>query len=227
LSSGPWDQEFKVLRRLESWERAAAAIPALQPWLDSKLAEPVSEVFAFGGLQNTLHDFAPGGEPAVLGWVPVGDSLCHTNAVFAWGVSLALDNALRLAEVVRAKGTPSLERDYHAAVWPTAASRYQASAELDSCRSRAWRGESIEGPEHDRARLIRTVIAPAVLADSAVARAFLRRLMLLDDANAIFRNEEVLTRARAAAEAAALQGRSPLGPSRSEMLELMAIPAST
>ncbi len=91
----PRDSDLKILRRVDAFEAAVAAIPSLHSW--TSRSEPITDVLAGGGLQNSLRRYRSGGRRGVPGLVPVGDALCHTNPMFALGLSQSLIHAFALA----------------------------------------------------------------------------------------------------------------------------------
>ncbi|RSS82988.1 NAD(P)-binding protein [Streptomyces sp. WAC06614] len=90
------DPTRTALRDPAVFEAAARCFAPGQTWLDLG-AEPLSEVWAAAGLDNRWCALVDELGPVVTGFVPVGDSLTHTNPTLAQGSSLALWAASRVA----------------------------------------------------------------------------------------------------------------------------------
>src|SRR5262249_41677631 len=91
----PQDRELKVLRRVDAFEAAVAAMPSPPPGTAPR--EPVTDAPPMGRLQPSLRRYSSGRRRGVPGFVPVGDALCHTNPMFALGLSQSLIPAFALA----------------------------------------------------------------------------------------------------------------------------------
>lgn len=96
----PEDEQLKSLRHEAAFEAVIKATPLLAGWTAPENAEPISPVYAMGGLDNTIRTPAPGRESA-RGFFSVGDALCTTNPSYGRGVSLALREAFELADLLR------------------------------------------------------------------------------------------------------------------------------
>lgn len=92
------DTLLKTVHRADRFETVARAVPAIAPWLGS--AEPMTEVFAFGALQNTLRRTVEDGRRLVLGLHLIGDAACTTNPTGGRGVSYAVATASRAAQLI-------------------------------------------------------------------------------------------------------------------------------
>lgn len=103
---------------------------------------------------------------------------------------------------------------------------YRLAVENDRARTRryqgepAWDGATEDGDEG----FIRTVVAAAANEDAAIFRAHKRRESLLDPPGALAQNTAVLERARAFAAVRQPAPESPerRGPTRDELLQIMA-----
>jgi 2-polyprenyl-6-methoxyphenol hydroxylase-like FAD-dependent oxidoreductase len=90
------DADMPLLRRVEAFDAACAAIPGLADWIDPALAVPTSRVLVGGRLQNVFRPQR--GRP---GLVAVGDSLATTAPTAGRGVAMAsmqIDAILRLLD---------------------------------------------------------------------------------------------------------------------------------
>ena len=201
-----FDPELKAMRDPRAFAAVCGLLPAFAPWADPERAEPVGDVVAMGGLQNVLR-----ARPSAPGVVAVGDSLCHTNAAYGWGISLGMRHAAALADTLAAGATGSeLGREYLAAVLPDAHARWTLSAQLDRARARRWRGEPAR--EDDLLAAVMPRLAPATLADATVFRAMMRVNHLLASPDELLA-PELVEYARAASVAP-----PPAPPSRAEAL---------
>ncbi|MET9819714.1 FAD-dependent oxidoreductase [Streptomyces sp. NPDC006355] len=93
----PSDEGLKGLRDTAGFERAAALFTEFAPWLGDGVSEPLTDVVPMAGLRNTLRTLAPG---APAGYFPLGDALCTTDPAFGRGASVAIYQAVRLAEAL-------------------------------------------------------------------------------------------------------------------------------
>ena len=98
-----------------------------------------------GSLQNTFRHYTRDGRPTVGHFVPVGDALCHTNPMFALGLSQSIIHAFALASALDGSGDTNSATDaYYAAVESEAAERYALVRATDEDRVRMWRGEHVD-----------------------------------------------------------------------------------
>src|SRR5262249_28772046 len=72
----PQDRELKILRRMDAFEAAVAAMPSLHSW--TSRSEPITDVLPMGSIQNSFRRYGSGRRHGVPGFIPVGDALCHT-----------------------------------------------------------------------------------------------------------------------------------------------------
>jgi 2-polyprenyl-6-methoxyphenol hydroxylase-like FAD-dependent oxidoreductase len=217
-----WDEELRALRHPSVLEAVVRRVPVAAPWIDPSMSEPISDVATMAGPTNQLRDFVIDGRPMALCYLPVGDAFCTTNPIFAWGVSLAMTQAFAAAtQIERNPDDPgSAAICYREDVFAEAERCFEYSAANDRLRRFKCRGESV--PEADRKyqeleQLVREGIAPAVPGDPVLLRAFLRRFHLLDPPDAIFENEEVLTRAKHHQSLFREDPPPPQAPSREEL----------
>lgn len=95
----PEDTAMKAVREPGAFTAAVRATPLLADWVDPRNAEPISPVYAMGGLDNALRLPAPDRLP-VTGLAAVGDSVCTTNPAYGRGVSLGLRHGFLLADLL-------------------------------------------------------------------------------------------------------------------------------
>ena len=79
------------------------------------------------------------GEPGVAALVAVGDSFCHTDPAFAYGLSFALAHAQALGQAAAAApDADAVAEAYRSAVRPEAQERYRLACDTDAARSGRW-----------------------------------------------------------------------------------------
>ncbi|HEX2132687.1 MAG TPA: tryptophan 7-halogenase [Actinophytocola sp.] len=100
----PDDKELKALRTEEAFTAAIRATPLLAGWVAPGNSEPISPVYAMGGLDNSSRLADPAGDLPV-GFYGLGDSVCTTNPAYGRGVSLALAHVFELVDLLAAHPT--------------------------------------------------------------------------------------------------------------------------
>jgi flavin-dependent dehydrogenase len=96
------DHRFRTAKSPEVFTAVLRTVPTFAAWLDA--LEPISGVFAMGGLHNTLRRLVVEGAPVASGLHALGDSVCTTNPTLGRGLSLALWEAVRLREIINECG---------------------------------------------------------------------------------------------------------------------------
>ena len=222
----PQDRELKILRRVDAFEAAVAAMSSLHSW--TSRSEPITDVLAGGSLQNSLRRYRSGGRRGVPGLVPVGDALCHTNPMFALGLSQSLIHAFALATALAdASRLEDVPEAYHPAVEPEAVERFALATECDQARGRWWRGEPIDFVHRTGALqlFLLTAGGATALGDPDIFRAHVRRLGFLDRTAVL--EDDVALQQRMESRFAELRASRPppLGPPTREEL-LARLPAA-
>jgi len=180
----PGDTELKILRHRDAFDAATKLMPALHAWTNPDVSTPFTDVLPMGSLQNVLRTEAEDGPPAA-GLISIGDAVCHTDPVFALGLSFGLMEARALAAAVREHGTDgaAVGRAFNAAVRPAMAERYRYAAAVDGLRLRLWQGEAIDFAHREGGAypLFAFMAGSAtVLSDADIFRAVIRRNYFLD-----------------------------------------------
>lgn len=188
--------------------------------------DALSGVRPMGGLRNRVRRFTdPGGDPLVLGVHAVGDAHTCTNPLYGRGCSLAVVQALLLAQAATDHPGDAVGR---ARAYETGCARdvepwFHASVEMDKASSRWREGTEPSGP----ARAMAAVFAAAAT-DPVLGRAMSRLMNLLatpaqlqDDPEVVARVAEVV----ADPEAVPLPPRE--GPTRAELLAELGSEAAT
>jgi 2-polyprenyl-6-methoxyphenol hydroxylase-like FAD-dependent oxidoreductase len=221
LAIPPDDSALKVLRHERAYEAAIATMPALHAW--TSRANPITDVLAMGSLQNTFRHYLPDGQLGARGFVPVGDALCHTNPMFALGLSQSLIHAVALAAaVVEQDDSDSAVAAYHRAVEPEAAERFELACDCDDARWRLWRGEPVDFAHRSGAYQLFVLAAggAAAFADPAVFRAVVRRNGFLDRTAVLDADLALQQRIETLFGELRAQPRPAAGPTRDELLRV-------
>lgn len=96
------DRRFRTLKDPEVFTAVLRTIPTYAAWLG--VMDPITEVFAMGGLHNTLRRLAVDGDPVVTGLHAIGDSVCTTNPTLGRGLCVALWCAVDLLDTIAKHG---------------------------------------------------------------------------------------------------------------------------
>ncbi len=221
----PGDQELKMLRHTPAFEAATSLMPALHSWTNADVAEPITDVLPMGSLQNTLRTLVDGRPPAV-GLISVGDALCHTDPVFALGLSFALVQARELVTALGAHADDAGDAAlaFYASVRPDLEERYRNATAVDELRLRAWSGEAVDVAHRDAGAYPPFALAagnPAALVDGDIFRTIVRRNYYLDSLSVL--DEDVAMQERIEQVFGELRAtpRPRPGPVRDELLAAM------
>jgi 2-polyprenyl-6-methoxyphenol hydroxylase-like FAD-dependent oxidoreductase len=180
----PGDQELKLLRHNAAFDAATALMPALHSWTNADTSVPITGVLPMGSLQNTLRTFVDGRPPS-LGLISIGDALCHTDPVFALGLSFGLVEAGALTAALEAHGSDleAVALAFDASVRDSLIERFRNATAIDELRLRMWSGEPIDLGHRDGGAYPLFVFAAggaAALVDGDVFRTVVRRNYFLD-----------------------------------------------
>jgi 2-polyprenyl-6-methoxyphenol hydroxylase-like FAD-dependent oxidoreductase len=207
LGSLPGDRALLGLRTGPGFTAAARATPGLAPWLEDGVSSPVSPVRVISSPPNTLSGAAGPQQCPVPGLFQVGDAACITNPLFGRGMSLALDHAFRLADLLAEQ--PDIDIAQRRAVarmthdlflpW------YEQSAGSDRLRIARWRaavdGGAPAAPEPRGELPTAEEIVRAARSDGTVWRGLTRMLMTLSTPAELFADDKFLARVRQAPSA--------------------------
>jgi 2-polyprenyl-6-methoxyphenol hydroxylase-like FAD-dependent oxidoreductase len=180
----PGDQDLKLLRHTAAFDAATALMPALHSWTNRDTSEPITEVLPMGSLQNTLRTFVDG-RPPTLGLISIGDALCHTDPVFALGLSFGLVEAGVLSQALEAHGSDveAVALAFDAVIREAMVERFRNATAVDELRLRAWSGEPLDVGHRDGGAYPLFAFAAgsaAALVDGDVFRTVIRRNYFLD-----------------------------------------------
>jgi 2-polyprenyl-6-methoxyphenol hydroxylase-like FAD-dependent oxidoreductase len=104
----PDDRPMKSLRDEAAFTAAIQVTPLLAGWVAPGNSEPISPVYAMGGLDNSSRFVDPGADRLTQGFYALGDAVCTTNPANGRGVSLALAHVYELADLLDAH--PGVDR---------------------------------------------------------------------------------------------------------------------
>jgi hypothetical protein len=103
------DAELRSLLREPGFTTAASCIPALEPWVDPTVADPITGVEVMARLLNRGRRFLdPEGRPIARGLLAVGDAHTCTNPLYGRGCALGFVGAHLLADALAAHGDDAL-----------------------------------------------------------------------------------------------------------------------
>jgi 2-polyprenyl-6-methoxyphenol hydroxylase-like FAD-dependent oxidoreductase len=237
FAAAPEDKPLRALLREAGFEAAARQFPVIVRWIQPELAEPITPVYGMDGLRNTRRSLARGGEPSVAGLVQLGDAAIHTNPLYGRGCTFALVHAYLLADALAEHGPDVLAaaRALEAATEREIVPWYQLALAQDRDAA-AWaaqlRGEAptpaaapakpgAVDPRSYMRDLMRHGLVPALRLDATVLRAFSRSFNLLDPPGDLMRRADVLQRVLKIYQGRAQREEPYLGPSRSELIEIL------
>lgn len=215
------DLPLKALRHPAAHDGVARMIRPVAKWLE--VCHPASEVFAMGGLHNTLRRLVVDHRPVALGLHAVGDAVCTTNPTFGRGLSLAMQGAVDLVAVLAEHPDDPWAQAHamDAAVTAQIAPWYADQAAADSARlasiRRALRGEP-PVPLPDLAGGVTPAhLVAAAMVDPDLYRVFASLIGMLRRPSDVYGDPDTAARVRAVCAAADV---SPpgLGPSRADLL---------
>lgn len=219
-----------------TFDAVCQELPGVAAWIDAARAHPTSRVFGMGKLESRWRDLAPEGRPAVLGFVPVGDSLVRSNPLYGRGCSFAGVSAYLLRDALLATSDPTERvRLYRKGVEAELRPYYEAMRKADrSAIRRARRALLPPKAPSLRSRILTSFVEDgvtvAVRSDVELLRASLRGFHMLEDPQAWLRRPGNLLKVlgywargkRANAEAY----RPKLEPDRAAMLETLGLSAT-
>ena len=218
----PDDRELRILRHPDAFTNALRSIRSASYLVDEAVSEPITDVLPMGQLRNTWRSFMHDGRPIADGVVSIGDSLCHTNPRYAWGLSLALSQAFTLARCLEEDADSSVA-SFYAATEGEVRTVFEIASETDAARTRHWRDGGLDLMSYEDALplFLLYTFPTAGMFDREIFRAAVARLMLLEDPRRIEKDEQLLGRAAGLVRDALSKSPPPAqGPSREEMLEL-------
>jgi 2-polyprenyl-6-methoxyphenol hydroxylase-like FAD-dependent oxidoreductase len=215
------DRELRrVLSDPDRFERACRSLPGPDQWFGELDLEPVGGVRPMGGLMNRLRQFTDdAGRPVVSNFHAVGDAHTCTNPLYGRGCSLALVQAVLLADAAAAHDDPTgVARAYEAACSEEITPWYHHAVEID--RSGADPART-DGPAATANRF--GAVMAAAASDPVIGRGMARLWNLLTKPADLAADAAFTARAAAImADPDTYPDPVPLGPSRQALLDALA-----
>ncbi len=214
------DRRFRSAGTPDVFESVLRTIPYYASWLPA--LEPISEVHPMGALRNSLRRLVTDGRPVAGGLHVLGDAACTTNPVLGRGLSLALQQAVDLAESLdRSTDTgPDLVRELDRRAEQFLRPYYEEQVAADSARLAALRHAvlgapaPVRVPSPDRTDL--GELRAAAPFDPVVFRAYWTVMGLRRMPDDVYGDPEVVARTRAVLASRASDPPAPQ-PSRAEL----------
>ena len=200
-------------------------MPALWSWVNPDTSSPITGVLPMGSLQNTLRTWAEDRPPAI-GLISIGDSLFHTDPVFALGMSLGFIEARELCDALAKCGAnvEAAALAFESAMRPSMVERFRFATALDDLRLARWTGEVVDFAHRDGGAYPLFIMAAgsaAALADPSIFRAVMRRNFFLDPLSVMDTDVEMQIKIERIFGELLAMPRPPAGPSRSDLLAEM------
>jgi hypothetical protein len=176
----------KTIVKPEVFDGLCREIPGMRPWLEPDRAEAVSKVFGMGDLKSRWRTLAPDGQPAVLGFFSIGDSLIRTNPLYGRGCTFAAVSATLLRAAINGSPDPATRLlAYEAGLRREVLPFFEAMQKDD--RSAVRRARQALDPAYRpslRSRIFRSFaedgVAIAIRSDPDLLRAALRGFHMLE-----------------------------------------------
>jgi 2-polyprenyl-6-methoxyphenol hydroxylase-like FAD-dependent oxidoreductase len=217
------------------FDAICAQMPGLVPWIDPQTAQGVSRVFGMGDLQSRWRDLMADGNPAVLGFFALGDSLARTNPLYGRGCSFAAVSAYLLRDAILGSDDPAARlAAFHATVHRDLRPYYLNMRDQD--RSAIRRARQALTPSYRpglKARLAKSFLEDgvniAVRSDTALLREALLGFHMLEHPTAWLKRPANMAKvmgywAKPRAAKAAAYPPKP-GPGRDEMMAALGLQA--
>ena len=217
----------------DTFDAICRLLPGVEPWIAPERTKPTSKVFGMGQLESRWRDFTPNGQPAALGFFPVGDCVVRTNPLYGRGCSFAAVSAHLLADALISTPDPAqrltlycggLERELRP--------YYEVMKDADRSAIRRARAALLPPkPLSVRAKLMKGFledgVAIAMREDVELLREFLRGFHMLEHPQAWLKRPRNLAKimrvwARGKQRNAALYPAKG-GPDREAMLEAVGV----
>ena len=222
LAIRPDDADLRAALSTErGFEHACRVLPGPNQFFAHGPLDPIGGVRPMGGLLNRLRRFADAdGVPTVLGFHAIGDAHTCTNPLYGRGCSLAMVQAVNLADAIVAHPGDAVGRAtaYEAASRRDVEPWYEVSIEMDKMGADPLgfgRGQEHANP------LAHVFVAAQT--DPVLGRGLARLWNLLSTPAELAADPQYLTRAAAVM---AEPEKYPLpereGPTRSELLDALA-----
>jgi 2-polyprenyl-6-methoxyphenol hydroxylase-like FAD-dependent oxidoreductase len=216
----------------DRFERACRALPGPDQFFAMGPLEPVGGVRPMGGLLNRLRRFAAdGGRPLVHGFHAVGDAHTCTNPLYGRGCSLAVVQALLLADAVAAHpGDPHAQSvAYEAACAAEIEPWYELAVQTDATGADptgfgSGQGDDAEGDAVSPEGKAMAALFVAGATDPVIGRALARLWNVLETPAQLATRTDVVARMAAVMSNPDAYPPPPReGPTRRELLDTLGL----
>ncbi len=225
-----------AVMRPEIFDRVCGLLPGVAPWIAADRSEPISKVFGMGDLKSRWRSTVKDGKPIALNLFFAGDGLARTNPLYGRGCSFAAIEAYMLRDALASSIDPVARAlAYQAAVDEGLRPYFRAMRAQD--RQAIRRARNTLDPAYRprlKARLMKSfaedAIAPAIRADPALLRAFMRGFHMLEPSTAWLKRPATLASVLGTwVKPRALKRKyypPKLGPDRAEMFAALELSAT-
>lgn len=215
------DRELRdTLRHPDRFDAACRVLPGPDRFFASGPLEPIGDVRPMTGLLNRIRKFADDdGHPLVLGFHAVGDAHTCTNPLYGRGCSLAVHQAVSLADAAATHpGDPrGRAESYECTSRLTVEPWWRVSVQMDKAGADVAAGQM---PTEAAGGIAAVFVAGAT--DPVIGRGMARFFNLLSTPEELMADQEFMARVM---EVASRPEDFPVpatgGPSRAELLELV------
>jgi 2-polyprenyl-6-methoxyphenol hydroxylase-like FAD-dependent oxidoreductase len=213
------DSELRhALSDPQQFERACRSLPGPDQWFGELDPEPIGVIRPMGGLINRLRQFSdPVGQPLVANLHAVGDAHTCTNPLYGRGCSLALLQAVLLAQALSEHVDPTARAaSYEAACRAQVEPWFHHAVEVDQSGA-----DPADVNDVDRFRQERmAALLAAGQTDPVIGRGMARLWNLLVTPAELNSDLEFVARAaEIMGDPGTYPAPAPSGPSRQELLE--------
>ncbi len=182
----------------ENFDALCLELPGVQPWTDPQRSEPMSPVYAMGGLQSVWRHYVNGGIPAALGFFAIGDAVIRSNPLYGRGCSAGFLQAHLLAKTLISHVDPMRRaREFDAIQRREIRPFHDLMIKEDARAIR--RAANARNPAYQPSikariakRFFEDALRPASRGDIDVLRALLRGFHMLENPQIALRNPAVL-----------------------------------
>ncbi|MCF8470422.1 MAG: FAD-dependent oxidoreductase [Parvibaculum sp.] len=218
----------KAVVRPENFDAVCAQLPGIAPWTAPETSIAAGRVFGMGELVSRWRHMMNGGEPRVLNFFPIGDSVIRTNPLYGRGCSFAAISAEVLRDALGRTTDPrERARLYHAGLAKELRQHYDDMVKQDIASTK--RARNALDPAYRpgvKARVLKSfaedAVLPAMRGDVDLLRDVMRSFHMVDPPNTWLRKPKNISKilrtwARGKKRNADLYP-PKLGPDRPEML---------
>jgi 2-polyprenyl-6-methoxyphenol hydroxylase-like FAD-dependent oxidoreductase len=221
LAVGTDDTAMRALSDPDRFEAAIALLPAVAPWVDPAVSEPITDVHVMAGLINRKRHFVVDGRPVALGLVAVGDASVCTNPLYGRGCALGAVHGRLLADAVAAHGDDlgALALAFDEATERELVPWYTAAVNQDETAKKVLRGEELSPEVQMMHSILTEGLIPLARIDPDVNRVWVRSFSLLDPPAALMADQELMAKVLAHwQERESRAPEPPPGPPRDELM---------